>query len=236
MMPMKLKPSVCFVAGAGGGAFEWNIWRRVFQAQGYAVYDWEYPALPAAPINDSQAEAIHQQRASTLRDFCLQHTLDLVVAASLGGSLALHACDAHWRPRAMVLIAPLTVGSSRSTFVGTGIKTWAHSNHLANTLSAVPDAHPASNLFAHSHWNDEAVAILRYANAHCLPTPDADSTLLILAADDHAIDNAKVSAQLSNVECWTEANFSHAGLLFGNGAASLALRTAQWCSKKLAQR
>ena len=88
------------VHGAGGGGWEWNVWRGVFEAAGIAV---------AAPDLQPVAAGL----AATGFDDYLQQARDalralprprVAVGASLGGLLALGIADAA---DALVLVNPL---------------------------------------------------------------------------------------------------------------------------------
>jgi pimeloyl-ACP methyl ester carboxylesterase len=93
-------PRLVCVHGAGGGAWEWDIWRRVCAARGVAL---------AAADLVAQREGIEATRfehyVEQVRAACAADPAPYaLVGASLGGLLAL-AADAA--PVALVLINPL---------------------------------------------------------------------------------------------------------------------------------
>lgn len=229
---MKSSPCVCFVAGAGGAAFEWNIWSRVYAAAGYRIIYWNSPPLPHDEIDDEAAALVFQQRVQSLKDLCQRQQVDIIIAASLGGSFSLQVCADRFSTAALVLVAPLVPNALCTVPLGNGRKMWANSSALSNTLNAIPDGHWASNYLAHQHWCDESAAVLRHANRHSARMPEIP-TLVILAEYDTDVDNAQIKCFSAGAECWVQDYSSHAGLLIGRHAAELAWRTQQWCALAL---
>ncbi len=84
------------IHGAGGGAWEWNVWRGVFEAEGFACEVLDLAAAEGG-IGATRFENYSGQVGRVAREG------DVLVGASLGGLLAL-ACAAAVRPAALVLV------------------------------------------------------------------------------------------------------------------------------------
>ena len=79
------KPEVLFLHGAGGGAWEWNVWIRVFKAHGFHCH-----ALDLLPSASGLAETLLEDYSQQVRQYLLaMESPKIIVGASLGGLLAL---------------------------------------------------------------------------------------------------------------------------------------------------
>src|SRR6187401_2909370 len=95
------------VHGAGGGAWEWAAWQRVLAAAGIGNHAFDLAALPAGLAATRLADYAAQVRS-------LAQALPeprVLVAASLGGTLAAHVADAV-DARALVLVNPLLAAAA----------------------------------------------------------------------------------------------------------------------------
>src|SRR5688572_16462314 len=93
-----LRMEVVLVHGAGGGAWEWAIWRRVFAAHGFAARAIELDAAP-----EGLAHTTFEHYAAQVRACAGACDAVAFVGASLGGLLALACADAV-AARALVLV------------------------------------------------------------------------------------------------------------------------------------
>ena len=78
-----------FVHGAGGGGWEWNVWRGVFEAAGFHV---EAPDLMPAR-SDVTATRLQDYQAQVRAALAALPRPRVLVGASLGGLLALNAAE-----------------------------------------------------------------------------------------------------------------------------------------------
>ncbi len=214
------------VHGAGGGAWEWNLWRGVWQAQGIGIDALELEPAPAGLA------------ATTLHDYLVQvraalHALPrprALVGASLGGLLALLAAD---DADALVLVNPLPPAPWHAQLPAREwpeVVRWQGDARLATTRRAMPDVDDASALFAFRHWRDEAGAVLREAHAGIAARKPDCPVLLIASAQDDDVPPAAVAAM---ADAWgagrlQTSSTSHVGPLLGRHAAAIAGQAAAW--------
>ncbi len=224
---MDLVRHAVFVHGAGGGGWEWDIWRRVFVASG-----WHTTTPDLQPVAAGLA-------ATRLDDYAAQvvswlHGVDapVLIGASLGGLLALMAA-ARVAPAALVLINPLPpVGieprPARADYPK--IVPWGSRRSLASTLRALPDVDAAACLFAFRHWRDESGAVIRDACAGVVVDMPR-CPLLILASELDEDVPAQASRALAD-SCAAEFRLlkgaSHVGPLLGRDASRVAGAVVVW--------
>ncbi len=217
------------VHGAGGGGWEWNVWRGVFEAAGISV---------VAP--DLQQVAVGL--AATGFDDYLQQVRDalslmprprIVVGASLGGLLGLHVAGAA---DALVLVNPLPPAPWHGALAPRtwpDIVPWRRDARLDGTRRSLADADEATTLFAFRHWRDESGAVLRHAYAGDDVARPACPVLFVLSqVDDDVppeIPSAMAAAWSSDV--LQTVSPSHAGPLLDRHAYGIALQTVEWLNR-----
>jgi pimeloyl-ACP methyl ester carboxylesterase len=216
---------VLLIHGAGGGAWEWNVWRRVYAAAGYDVVT---PAL--------------QPAAGGLESTTLQHYLaqlraawpgrpPLLVGASLGGLLAL-ALAAERDCAALVLINPLPPAAEAASLPPRDYPPrieWGRGASLAGTRLALPDADDAACAYAARRWRDESGQVLAQARAGVsLPSPRCPVLVLGSVLDDDIpiAGTAALAARLG-ASFWRLSG-SHVGPLLGRQAAGVAAAVLGW--------
>lgn len=216
------------VHGAGGGGWEWNVWRAVFESRGiHAV------APDLQPVDAGLA-------ATTFDDYVAQVRLALdalprpraLVGASLGGLLALACADAA---DALVLVNPLPPSPWSAELpprVWADVVPWQRDARLSSTRRALPDAGDATALYAYRNWRDESGPVLRAAYAGIdVPRP-ACPTLCIVSAMDQDVPIA-LSTGLANE--WDASllrvpSSSHVGPLLARNAGVVAAQASEWLS------
>lgn len=218
--------SALLVHGAGGGGWEWNLWRDVFASSGMQVIapDLQPVAdgLPATRFDDYQRqvrtalEALPRPRA--------------VVGASLGGLLAMRVAEAA---DALVLANPLPSAPWHVDLplrAWPGIVPWRRDARLSSTRRALPESDDATALFAFRHWRDESGAVLRDAYAGLAVERPACPVLFMLSRQDEdipaAIPRAMAAAWAADV--LETPSGSHVGPLLGRHAASIAAQAVAW--------
>lgn len=215
------------VHGAGGGAWEWNLWRGVLQARGMAV---STPDLAAGPAGLA---------ATGLEDYAMQVVAALgalprpraLVGASLGGLLALRCAGLA---DALVLVNPLPPMPWSDTLPPgeeADVVPLRQTARLAGTRRALPDSDDATALFAFRHWRDESGRVLREARGARVERP-ACPMLGIASANDEDVP-AELTGALAaawGAECWLVAG-GHVSPLLGRQAPALAARVVDWLSR-----
>ncbi len=218
------------IHGAGAGGWEWNVWRGVFEARGVAAAAPDLrPAgggLATTVLNDYVAQ-MAQALAALPRPRA-------VVGASLGGLIALklaHAADA------LVLVNPVPPAPWHALLPRRewpDVVPWRRDARLESTRRALPDADPASALYAFRRWRDESGAVMREAQAGVDAVFEPVPALCIASRGDADVPVAASLALAARLraEVWELAGASHAGPLLGRGAACAAARVAGWLSRR----
>jgi len=219
------------IHGAGGGGWEWNIWRGVLQAHGFHVHA---PDLMASP---------HGLVATTLEDYRQQVSEALlalprprvVVGASLGGLLALQVAA---QADAVVVVNPLPPAPWHREFPGrewADVAPWQRNARLASTRAALTDADDATALYACRHWRDESGGVLRAAYAGIEVERPACPALFVVSAKD---EDVSPHLSIEIVKEWQAERLetlatSHVGPLLGRHAAQIASQTVAWLNTAL---
>lgn len=223
-------PAALLLHGAGGGGWEWNLWRGVLEAGGMRV------ATPdLMPIPESVA-------ATRLEDYIEQATEALarldgpsaVIGASLGGLLAARVAS---RAAALVLVNPMPPAPWHVELPGQApadVIAWRRNARLASTRKAVPRADPASAVYAFRRWRDESAAVLRAARGGVRVAPPSCPVLCVASSQDADVPAAATEAlaQAWRADLLHLHGSSHVDPLLGVEAASVAARVLAWLSAR----
>lgn len=216
--------------GAGGGGWEWNLWRGALAASGIEV---------ATPDIQPAAGGLE---ATTFEDYLSQVRAALralprpraLIGASLGGLLAMACAD---EADALVLVNPLPPrpwSASLPAKTWPEIVRWQGDARLASTRRALPDADDATALFAFRHWRDESGAVLRAAQAGIDVAEPQCPVLCVVSTQDEDVPPSltRALARDWDAELLQAASPSHAGPLLGRSAPALAGQVAGWLSAR----
>lgn len=226
------KPDVLFVHGAGGGAWEWNVWMRVFKAHGFHCHA---PDLLPSPegLADTSLEDYREQVHLHLR---LMTSPKIMVGASLGGLLALMNAE---NADAVVLINPIPPAPWQVQMPTCKnylqIIPWRTRASLRGTRQALPDCDEATCLYAFRHWRDESAAVMNTAMAG-VEAPQPDCPVLVMASEldsDIPIALAKDFASSLNASFIHLSGASHVGPLLGRRAVQYALQAVAYLNQQL---
>ena len=220
------------VHGAGGGAWEWLIWQRVFEATGTLTC-----AFDLVP-NGALAATHYSHYLTQVHNQIEMFKPNVLIGASLGGLLAAEAYGAAPSIRALVLIAPMPKGGGAGMEIALPVKRWAHATELAKTARALADADSAAIAFSHARWRDESASVLNTAYAGRDFTASTRPTLMLVAENDlDIVENGlrawAISEQM-DVQCVRGA--SHTGVLLGRSAAPTAELAHRWAVAALANK
>lgn len=222
--------SALLIHGAGGGGWEWNLWRDVLTARGLQV---DAPDLQPSAAG-VQATAFHDYVVQ-MRDAL--HALPrprALVGASLGGLLAAIVAEAA---DALVLVNPLPPtpfheASPRRSWPD--IVPWSRDARLASTRRAMPDADDATALYAFRRWRDESGAVLHAAQTGIAVAKPHCPVLCIVSEQD---EDVPAATTLALADAWKTDLMrlpaaGHVSPLLGRGAAAIARQTAAWLSAR----
>ena len=199
------------VHGAGGGGWEYDLWRDAFERRGWRVVarDLEPGAsgLAATSADDYVAQLAQwlppAERSSEL----------VIVGASMGGALALRAAATLRRSKPAV----------------PDVLRWAGSS-LERTARAMPDATPEVQRWACAQWRDESGAVMRALRGGYEASKPDCRCLFVISAEDTDVPPAEQRAWAA---AWGAAALelpgaSHVGPLFGRAAPEVARRVVGW--------
>ncbi|WP_386070712.1 alpha/beta fold hydrolase [Tahibacter sp. UC22_41] len=215
------------IHGAGGGAWEWTIWQRVWQAQARP-----FAALELMPAVDGLAQTRLSDYLAQARTAARAMPRPCLVGASLGGLIAL-ALAAEVDASALVLVDALpprgVAPRPPLRVMHDDIVAWGSRRRFASTQRALPDADAAAQHYAFRRWRDESAAVLREAVEGLDVAPPRCPVLVIAAELDEAvpIEASRVLAQSLDATFWP-LRASHVGPLLGRSAAAIAARALAW--------
>ena len=228
-MPPPIKHAL-LLHGAGGGGWEWNLWRGVLEAAGIRI---AAPDLqPAA--GGLTGTSFDDYRAQALAALQALPRPRAAVGASLGGLLAL-ACAGE--ADALVLVNPLPPAPWARRLPPrdwADLVPWQRDARLASTRRALPDADDAAALFAFRRWRDESGAVLRAAAVGIEVAAPACPVLCIASAHDEDVppELTRELAREWRADLIVAPSSSHVGPLLGRGAAAVAAQVIAWLSAR----
>ena len=224
------KLSVLLVHGAGGGAWEWNLWRAVLAAYGLCVHVIELQPVPAGLSSTSFQDYALQLRRQLQR----MPAPRVLIGASLGGLLAVACADAG---DALVLVNPLPPAAwGRATprrRQWDDVIAWRGQARVASTRAAMADADEASALFAFRHWRDESGKVMREAQDGIEVDKPACPALFVISAQDQDVPP---QISLAWAQAWQAKKLqttatTHVGPLLGSLAPRIAAETVAWLNR-----
>jgi len=217
------------VHGAGGGGWEWQLWRGVFEAAGFQV---EAPDLMPAPAGLS-ATRFGDYQTQVGDALAALPRPRVLVGASLGGLLALGAAaDAD----AVVLVNPLPPAPWHADMPARDwpeVVHWRRDARLTGTRRAMPEADDATALFAFRHWRDESGAVLCEAQRGVAVARPACPVLCVVSDHDEDVPPAitRAMAEAWGADVLQTLSASHVGPLLGRGAADIAAQAVEWLNR-----
>ncbi len=217
--------SALFLHGAGGGGWEWNRWCGIWRARGIAVHAPDLQPASAG-IEATGWDDYRGQVAEWLRALPRPRVL---VGASLGGLLAMQATEGA---DALIVVNPLLLApwhrELRARDWPDRVR-WRSDARLASTRRSMPEADPASVLYALRRWRDESGAVLRTAQAGIAVEALRCPALFIASRDDGDVPAPAVRglAAASGAGLLGVAG-GHLAPLLGRDAPQAARQAVEW--------
>ncbi|HET6784080.1 MAG TPA: alpha/beta fold hydrolase [Pseudoxanthomonas sp.] len=217
------------IHGAGGGAWEWNRWRGVLEAQAIATQILELQ--PAA--QGLSATALQDYAAQVRAALQALRRPRILVGASLGGLLAAMCAR---KADALVLVNPLPPAPWHQRLpVRSWDPTvpWQRNAQLHSTRQAMQDADDASALWAFRHWRDESGQALSQAHAGAeVAKPDCPALFVVSRQDGDVPPEIILEwAQAWRADRLETLADSHVGPLLGRQAQVIASQTVAWLNR-----
>lgn len=214
------------VHGAGGGAWEWAVWRGVFEAGGIGFEAIELEPAAAGLATTGLDDYLAQVRVA----IDAMPRPRALVGASLGGLLALACAD---DADALVLVNPLPPAPWASRLpprTWPDIVRWGTDARLASTRRSLFDSDEATAIAAMRRWRDESGRVLREAHAGLACRPPRGPVMCVASGRDDDVPPALTAecALAWDAELLRLPQASHVGPLLGRDAARTAARVVDW--------
>ncbi|GAB4453089.1 MAG: hypothetical protein OHK0029_05180 [Armatimonadaceae bacterium] len=176
-----MNPGVAvMVHGAGGGGWEYDLWKPVWEKAG-----WKVIAPDLQPAKGGLSETTFTDYQHQVRKWCPSSRRIVLVGASMGGILALSVAK-DVQPAALVLVnsvPPAVVGPERAAKPYPEIVRWAN-GPLQETRDALPDSDEKTVQWAWKRWRDESGTVLNSLSRGInVPKPTVP-TLAVLSEKD----------------------------------------------------
>lgn len=219
------KPVAVMVHGAGGGGWEWDFWKEVFEKSG-----WDVVAPDLVPAKDGLAKTSLDDYVKQVIDWCPQGRRFALIGASMGGMLALKAAE-KTNPFAIVLInsvPPKGVTSWKREGDVPDVIQWSKSP-LQETRDALWDSDEKTILWAHERWRDESGRVIRELREATAEKPKCPVLVIASRKDDDIPPSVSLElAKYLDADYIEYANMSHVGPLLGKRARDVAKQTLEW--------
>jgi pimeloyl-ACP methyl ester carboxylesterase len=223
--------TVVMVHGAGGGGWEYDLWKPVFERAGYRVV-----ARDLLPASDGLAKTGFEDYVRQVQAWRPVGGNVVLVGASMGGILALRSANLE-RPSALVLVnsvVPMPVAMGYKNLPKSPpIIRWAN-GPLKDTEVAMPDSDRKTILWAWKRWRNESGAVMDELRAGIVAERVACPTLVVIGEKDRDIkpeESRKLAAYLK-AEVHSYKGLSHVGPLMSTRAREVAQRVVAWLKKR----
>lgn len=222
-----MQHTVVCIHGAGGGGWEYELWRPHLTAAGFRVI-----ANDLLPVADGLAATNVTDYLAQVQDWVPPGERVILVGASMGGLLALKLAESV-RPAALVLVnsvPPAGVGPSRAGKEYPAIIPWAD-GPLAETREALFDSDEATIQWAWPRWRDESGAVLSQIAAGIPVARPHCPTLVVLSERDTDIpyQTGLELAQWAGADVLLYHGMSHVGPLLSRRAEEVVQSIMVWC-------
>lgn len=224
-VPAGIAYALC-VHGAGGGAWEWALWRGVFEAHGIECHAIDLQPAGSGLASTGLGDYLAQVRAA----INAMPRPRALVGASLGGLIVLACAD---EADALVLVNPLPPAPWASRLpprTWPDVVRWGSDARLASTKRALFDSDEATAIETMRRWRDESGRVLREAHAGLEVQPPRCPVLSIASGRDDDVPPALTaeSAFAWSAELMRLPQASHVGPLLGREASRTAARVVNW--------
>jgi pimeloyl-ACP methyl ester carboxylesterase len=219
------------IHGAGGGGWEYDLWKPVFEQRG-----WRVVAIDLVPSEKGLAETTIDDYVKQVENWPGADKKPLViVGASMGGPIALRAA-VKLNPQAMILINPAPPkGFPRreSTEPIPDVVKWAN-GPVEDTRTAMPDSDERTILWAWKKWRDESGKVMTALRDGVDVQRPTCPLLVIVSQKDTDVSpdtSMRVARTYTGDVLWYE-GMSHVGPLMSTRANEVATAAEDWANRR----
>jgi pimeloyl-ACP methyl ester carboxylesterase len=144
--------TVVMIHGAGGGGWEYDKWRPIFEKKGWNVINRDL-----VPAHGSYAHTTLANYVSQVVSWCPKEGCVVLIGASMGGRLALEAAP-KIHPIAIVLVNSVPPEGNYPRKFPPVVK-WAN-GPLKDTIDSMPDSDEWTIKWAWKRWRDESGPVM----------------------------------------------------------------------------
>lgn len=223
------------VHGAGGGGWEYDFWKPVFQRA-----KWKVVARDLQPSKAGLAKTTYAHYVEQVEGWAKGAKRPLVViGASMGGGIVLSAA-ARLKPDLIILVdsvAPAQIQGERKTAVFPDIVKWAN-GPIKDTRDAMPDSDEKTIQWAWKKWRDESGSVMSTIVRGVSVQKPTCPVLVVWGENDTDIplSTGQEIAKAFHADMQVYAGTSHVGPLMGRRAREIAENTLAWVRARLAKR
>ena len=227
---MEQRAAAVLIHGAGGGGWEYDLWRPVFTAAGYQFIAKDLSPAPGGLERTAFADYLRQ-----VADWTPRRRRVVLVGASMGGVLALKAAE-QVSPAAVVLVnsvPPAGVGPARPPKKHPRVVRWAN-GPLEETRSAMPDSDEKTVRWAWKRWRDESGSVLNALSAGVAVRKPGGPVMVALWEGDTDVPYATglAIAKWAAADVLLYRGMSHVGPLMSTRAKEVAQAVTLWCGNR----
>lgn len=225
------KGTVVMIHGAGGGGWEYDKWKPVFEKA-----RWKVVNKDLVPAKGGYAETTIVDYVDQVASWTPKAGRVVYIGASMGGALALKTSE--FVPiDALVLVnsvAPKGVGPRRESKPNPPVVKWAN-GPLKDTEDAMPDSDRKTILWAWKRWRDESGHVMDALRAGVDCKKPKVPTLVVLGEADTDIPHATglALAKWAKADVKSYPKMSHVGPLLSKSATKVATYVVEWLNKKI---
>lgn len=214
------KTTIVMIHGAGGGGWEYDLWRPVFQKAGYKVVNKDL-----VPVGGKYENTKFEDYVSQVLEWTPKKGKVVYVGASMGGILALKANER--KPGSVVVlvnsVCPKGVVPAKKSTPNPPVVKWAN-GPLKDTEDAMPDSDRETILWAWKKWRDESGAVMNSIHDGIESEKPSCPVLVVLGEKDTDIPHANglALARWAGATTQSYPGMSHVGPLMSTRAKEVA--------------